>query len=317
MADDYYQTLGVHREASPADIDKAYAKLARKFHPDVNPDDKTAKKKFQAVQAAYDVLKDSHKRELYDRYGSAFEGAGSGGRRPGQGAGRGQPADEFDFTQFFGERFDSDTSGGFADMFNQYRRARPAGPGRRGRAAKPPAPQAEHEVQIPFTLAVLGGETHLELLHASGKREAIAVKIPAGIEDGKKIRLRGQGESLDGGPPGDLLILVKVGSHPSFARRGDHLHLRVPVTLREAAEGGKVDVPTPRGTVTLRVPPGTSSGAKLRIKGHGIARPGKSAGDLIADIQIVLPAQLDAKSLEWVRQFDERQPLDPRRDLKW
>ncbi|HVC99211.1 MAG TPA: J domain-containing protein [Pirellulales bacterium] len=316
MAEDYYQTLGVSREASAAEIEKAYSKLARKYHPDVNPDDKTAKTKFQAVQAAYDVLKDAHKRELYDRYGSAFEGAG-GGPQPGRRAGRGTGPEEFDFTQFFGERFGPDASGGFADMFNQYRRTRPAGPGRRGRAGRPQPPQAEHEVQIPFTLAVLGGETHLELRHTSGKQETIAVKVPTGIEDGKKIRLRGQGESLDGGPPGDLLILVRVGPHPSFTRRGDHLHLRVPVTLREAAEGGKVDVPTPRGTVTLRVPPGTSSGAKLRIKGHGVARPGKPAGDLIADIQIVLPQQLDAKSLELIKQFDERQPLDPRRDLKW
>ncbi|HEV3022484.1 MAG TPA: J domain-containing protein [Pirellulales bacterium] len=317
MAEDYYKTLGVNREASQAEIDKAYAKLARKYHPDVNPDDKSAKTKFQAVQSAYDVLKDPKKRELYDRYGSAFEGVGGGGPRPGQPWGHGAGPEEFDFTQFFGERFGAEGEAGFGDLFNQFRRAKSPGQGRRGRAARPQAPSVEHEVQIPFTLAVLGGETHLELRRSTGKHETIVVKIPAGIDDGKKIRLRGQGESLDDQGSADLLILIRVAPHPAFTRRGDHLHVRVPVTLREAAEGGKVDVPTPRGTVSLRVPPGTSSGAKLRIKGHGVTRAGKPAGDLFAEIQIVLPPNLDAKCLELARQFDERQPFDPRRDLKW
>jgi DnaJ-class molecular chaperone len=317
MAEDYYQTLGVSREASQAEIDKAYAKLARKYHPDVNPDDKSAKTKFQAVQSAYDVLKDPKKRELYDRYGTAFEGVAGGSPRPGQSWGRGPGPEEFDFTQFFGDRFGTDPQGGFADLFNQFRRARAPGQGRPRRAARPQAPAVEHEVQIPFTLAVLGGETHLELRRPTGKHETIVVKIPPGIDEGKKIRLRGQGEPLDDGEPGDLLILVHVMPHPAFTRRGEHLHVRLPVTLREAADGGKVDVPTPRGTVSLRVPPGTSSGVKLRIKGHGVARPGKPPGDLFAEIQIVLPPKLDAKSLELVRQLDERQSLEPRKDLKW
>ncbi|HUY91896.1 MAG TPA: DnaJ C-terminal domain-containing protein [Pirellulales bacterium] len=317
MAEDYYKTLGLSRDASQADIDKAYAKLARKYHPDVNPDDKTAKKKFQAVQAAYDVLKDPSKREMYNRYGSSFEQMGGGGPQPGpqwRAAGAGPGGAEFDFSQLFG----GEGAGGFADLFGQFRRGAPGGPGRRGRAAgRAPGADLHSEVQIPFNLAVTGGETHLSISRPSGQVETLSVKIPKGIEDGKKIRLRGQGEAGAGGARGDILLTVRVAAHPWFTRRGEHLYVRVPVSLREAAEGATVDVPTPQGTVALRIPPGVSSGKKLRIKGHGVAASGKPAGDLFAELQVVLPAKLDEASLEAIRQIDAKHPVHPRRELRW
>jgi DnaJ-class molecular chaperone len=321
MAEDYYKTLGLDRDASQADIDKAYAKLARKYHPDVNPDDKTAKKKFQAVQAAYDVLKDPSKREMYNRYGSSFEQMGGGGPQPGPqwrtaaGGPGGAGGPEFDFSQIFGG---GEGGGGFADLFGQFRRGAASGPGRRSKAAgRAPGADLQSEIQIPFNLAVTGGETQLSISRPSGQVETLNVKIPAGIEDGKRIRLRGQGESAPDGERGDILLTVRIGAHPWFTRRGEHLYVRVPVSLREAAEGAMVDVPTPKGAVSLRIPPGASSGKKLRIKGHGVSPPGKPPGDLYVEVQVVLPAKLDEPSLEAIRKIDASHPLQPRKELRW
>ena len=168
---------------------------------------------------------------------------------------------------------------------------------------------------------MLGGQTQISLQRADGQVETLNVKIPVGISEGKKIRLRGQGEAVPGGSAGDLLITVHVAPHPWFSRRGNDLEVRVPVTLAEAALGAKVDVPTPRGTITLRVPAGSSSGKKLRIKGHGVAGRNGEAGDLLAEIQIVLPAPLDEESIELVKKLDEHaestHPQQPRKDLRW
>jgi DnaJ-class molecular chaperone len=317
MAEDYYKTLGVSRDASQADIDKAYAKLARKYHPDVNPDDKTAKKKFQAVQAAYDVLKDPNKRQMYNQYGSSFESAGGAGPRPGAGGWRqaagGPGGVEFDFSQFFG----GEPSGGFADMFGQFRRGA-AGPSRRGRApSRATGQDLQSEIRIPFQLAVTGGQTQLAISRPDGRVETLSVKIPQGIDEGKKIRLRGQGEVGPDGEHGDILITVRVDSHPWFSRRGENLYVKAPLSLREAAEGATIDVPTPKGVVSLRVPAGVSSGKKLRIKGHGVSAAGKAPGDLFAEVQIVLPPKLDEQSIEALREIDARHPIDPRKDLRW
>jgi curved DNA-binding protein len=323
MAEDYYKTLDVSREASAADIQKAYRKLARKYHPDLNPDDKTAKNKFQEVQAAFDVLNDPKKRELYDRYGSSFASAEAEGARPGwqwRSATAGPDVENFDFSQFFGERFGGGTGeGGFSDLFGNLGGGRARTHSRRTRA-----PEREHgldlesELEIPFTTAVTGGEAKVSVRRASGKIDTIAVKIPPGIDDGKKIRLRGQGEAgADEGPKGDILITIHVAAHPYFRRRGDDLDVRVPVTLDEAAEGAKIEVPTPRGTVSLRVPAGTSSGTRLRIKGHGVARSGKPPGDLYAEISIMIPKSLDASELEQIRKICASHPLSPRADLRW
>ncbi len=319
MADDYYKILGVPRNASQDEILKAYRRLARKYHPDMNPDDQGAKQKFQEVQAAFDVLNDPHKREMYDRYGSSFETMGAGGPRGGAawGTGPGAGFEDIDFGQFFGERFGADAGIDLGDLFNQVRRGagrarkKTAGTGRRGT-------DMHSEVQIPFVTSIDGGEIELDVHRPSGKTGRITVKIPPGIEDGKKIRLRGQGEPAPGGAaPGDILLTIRVTPHPCFQRRGNHLHVKVPVTLSEAALGSKVDVPTPRGTVSLRIPPGTSGGTKLRIKGHGVAPPSGPSGDLLAEIQIVLPRELDDQSREMIRRVEQQYTENPRANLRW
>jgi len=318
VAEDYYKTLGVSRNASPAEIQKAYRDLARKYHPDLNPDDKKAKERFQRVQTAFDILGDPGKRETYDRYGSAFEsmgGAGPSGRTHAwsrQGGG----TEAFDFADLFGERYTPDAAGGFADIFQQFRRA--SGGAGRKRGAPATGPDIEHEMDLPFATAVTGGEAQIALRRATGKRETIQVRIPAGIENGKRIRLRGQGEpGPDGGAAGDILIRVRTAPHPHFRRRGRDLEVRVPVALGEAASGATVDVPSPRGTISLRVPPGTSSGKKLRIKGQGVAPDGQQAGDLYAEIVIVLPTGLDQEDRELLDKVSQKHPQNPRSELRW
>ncbi len=326
MAEDYYKTLGVSREASQTEIQKAYYELAKKYHPDKNPDDKTAKKKFQQIQAAFDVLGNQEKREMYDRYGSSFETRGAGGPQytyawsgsPGGGfSGAGVNPEEFDFSQFFGERFGGEAPGGFGDLFGQFRRAggartpKTAGGARRGA-------DITSEVQVPFATAIGGGEVQLTVSRQLGKTDTIAVKIPPGIEDGKKIRIRGQGEAAPrGGAPGDILITVRVAPHPFFQRRGNHLIVKVPVTLGEATAGAKIDIPTPRGTVNLHVPPGTSSGAKLRVKGYGVVPKNGTPGDLLAEIQVVLPKKLSAADRDAIVEIDGHYSQEPRKDLHW
>ncbi len=315
MAEDYYKILGVNRDASPPEIQKAYRELARKNHPDLNPDDKSAKEKFQKIQRAYEVLNDKEKRELYDRFGPDFEraaAAGAGHSGAGwSGAGpRGATFEDFDFSQIFGGQ----PAGGFGDFFSQFSGgARP----RRGAATRRGA-DIRHDVEIPFQTAVSGGEARFMVQRPSGAVETLTVKIPAGIQDGKKIRLRGQGdEGVRGGPAGDLIVVVRVGSHPWFERKGNNLEVRVPVTLAEAALGAKIDVPTPQGTITLTVPANSSSGRRLRVKGFGVQPAGEPPGDLFAELQIMLPEKISEQDKESIRQFDQHYNHKPRIDLTW
>ena len=325
MAEDYYKILGVRRDASQAEILKAYRELARKYHPDMNPDDKSAKQKFQQVQKAFDVLNDSEKREMYDRYGSSFETMGAGGPygTPGWGGGSGAGSGGFgaegvDFSQFFGERFGAEGAGGFGDIFSHFRRAAGRRSGKSAPAGRSRGADLRHELQIPLQTSITGGEAQLTLRRGSGKSETITVKIPAGIEDGKKIRIRGQGEPGPGGSAaGDILITIRLAAHPCFQRRDNHLHVKVPVTLAEAGLGAKVDVPTPRGTVSLSIPPGSSSGTKLRVKGHGAAPKNGPPGDLLAELQIVLPKEIGDADRQMIEEFGRRHPQDPRANLRW
>jgi curved DNA-binding protein len=331
MADDYYQILGVEKNASQADIQKAYRTLARKYHPDLHPDDKTAKTQFQKVQAAFDVLNDTSKRELYDRYGSAFESAAAAGAS-GAGAGprggqtwytQGSPGgfEELDFGQMFGERFGQSEGGGtpFADLFGGFQRAaQTGGKGRKGRAAEQPGPDLQSEIEVPFQTAIQGGKIDFGVQRGPGKTDRMEVKIPPGIQDGAKIRLRGQGgPGVGKAPAGDLLLTVHVAAHPFFQRRGNDLIVRVPITMAEAIDGAKVDVPTPSGAISLRIPPRTSSGAKLRVRGHGVKAKDGAAGDLYAEVQIVLPPVIDDATAEAIRKLDQDHPTNPRRDLHW
>ena len=334
MSEDYYKTLGVRRDASQSEIQDAYRDMARKHHPDVNPDDAAAAKKFQEVQAAFDVLNDQKKRELYDRYGSSFESMGAEGPQGAGGWGGGGPggggfgAENIDFSQFFGERFgaqggaDSGAGGpgmsGFADFFSQFRQAEAGRQQGRGRRRHQRGLDIVHKLTIPFATAINGGKVQLGVQRHSGKTETITVTVPPGIESGKKIRLRGQGEpSPTGGADGDIILTIHVTAHKFFQRYGNNLQVKVPLTLAEAALGAKVDVPTPRGTVSLQVPAGTSSGAKLRIKGHGIEAKGAKAGDLLAEIQIVLPNDLDDTDRKSIEEMGQRHPQNPRSDLRW
>lgn len=314
MAEDYYSTLGVGRTASEEDIQKAYRQLARKYHPDLNPDDAKAKEKFQEVQNAFEVLSDTKKREMYDRYGSAYEsvgpgGPGAGGPNPWANAGGAGPDVDINMEDLFGG------AGGFADLFKNFG-------GRNKRSPRRAAPQRganiEYELTVPFTTAVLGGEAQIAVQRPDGRTETIQVKVPVGIEDGKKIRLRGQGNpSPDGGPEGDLLIKVKAASHPYFRRQGKRLDLRVPITLSEAITGGKVDVPTPHGTITLTVPPETSSGSKLRLKGQGVKPAKGTPGDLFAELQVMVPKGMTEADQEQLKSIAEKYSENPRADLQW
>lgn len=314
---DYYQILGVSRDATQEQIEKAYKELARKYHPDLHPDDKNAKKKFQEVQAAFDVLHDPQKRRQYDEMGpyyQQFSGAGprrgSRGRRTG-----GMP---FDLEDIFTQIFRGGSGGGFAPDFEEFStrfEGQAAGPRARN-AGRTRAADMEFELRVPFKTAVLGGKVDFSLPRSDGTFETISVRIPAGIEEGKRIRLRGKANSGTG-PPGDVLLKVAIEPHPHMTRRGDHLYVQVPLTLREAIEGTKVDIPTPKGVVTLRVPPGTSSGKKLRVKGHGVQAEGRPPGDLFAEVLIVLPPQVDADWLRLARELEQRHPYSPRDTWQW
>ena len=318
MADeDYYKILGVSKDASADEIQKAYRKLARKFHPDLHADKEEkdrekAKQQFQKVQQAYDVLSDEKKRQMYDM-GPSFGQAGGG--NPFGGAG-GNPfgggAGGIDLSQMFGG---GGGGGGFEDILRQMGGG--GGP-MGGRQQAPPrrGSDIEKEITIPFATSVVGGQHQVSLQRTKSKVDKIDVKIPAGIESGKKIRLRGQGQS-SGGPAGDLLITVKIAPHPNYARKGLNLQISIPITLREAAEGATIDLPTPHGTVALKVPAGTSSGKSLRLKGMGVKAPSKS-GDLIATLQIAIPKEIPTSDTEKLSELSEAwEQCAARSELTW
>lgn len=316
MSADYYAVLDVPRSATADEIQKAYRKLARKYHPDLHSDKsdrekEKAKQRFQEIQQAYDVLNDTEKREMYDRFGPGFDGAAGGPQFQG-----GNPFDhmDIDLSQIFGgpngppggaPHAGGKSSGAFENLFRHFG----GGRGNAGSARsqqRPPQPpvgrNVEQEITIPFHTAILGGEHQVSLQRRDGKIDRITVKIPAGIENLKKIRLRGQGEmGGPGGPRGDLLIKVKVAPHPCFTRKGLNLHVTVPITLTEAILGTKVDVPSPKGEISVTVPKGTSSGKVLRLKGMGI-QSGKT-GDLMVELAIHVPDTISDQDLELLNQL--------------
>jgi curved DNA-binding protein len=295
MPRDHYEVLGVPRNASEADIKKAYRKLARQYHPDRNPGDKQAEARFKEVQEAYDVLNDKAKRAQYDRFGFASPGMGGQGPFRAEGGPGG-----FEFQGVNPEDLESilgafGGGGGFSEMFGRRGRGR-------GRTARPPD-TVEAEVAIPFTTAALGGTVSLNV-----EGRTIDVRIPAGVEEGKKLRLAGQGP---GG--GNLLVRIKIEPHPYFRREGNNIILEVPVSVSEAILGAKVDVPTLDGAhLTVKVPPGTSSGARLRLRGKGIA-----GGDQLIEIKIVVPKIHDERSRELIEELARLHSRNPRESLPW
>lgn len=326
MATDYYNTLGLKKGASEDEIRTAYRSMARKYHPDLNQGDEVAKKKFQEVQQAFDVLSDPKKREMYERFGPGFESMSGGpGAGPQGWPGAGGPGGnvDFDLNDLFGGGagaggFGGGAGGGFADIFKQFSKGQ-QGPGGRTAGRRPPqrGEDIEHQITVPFATVIKGGEAEIGIQRADGKSETIKVKIPAGVENGKKIRLRGQGNSSPGGgADGDLLLSVNAAAHPYYKRRGLHLDLTAPITLAEAATGAKIDIPTPKGTVTLTVPAGTSSGKRLRVKGHGVQKSG-AEGDLFVELQIVLPEDLSEEEQKTIAELVVGRPANPRGDIRW
>jgi curved DNA-binding protein len=317
---DYYEVLGVARDATPDAIKKAYRGLARKYHPDVNPGDKSAEGRFKEVQSAYDILSDQQKRALYDRHGrAAFEGMAASGPRGNstEWASRfGEPGfeniDLSDLIGSFGGAGRSEDAGNasiFEDLMGRVRGGRP-GRQRGGRTL-------EARLTIPFMTAVKGGETTIEIQRANGKTESLVVKIPPGIDTGAKLRLKGQGEpGSKGASAGDLTITVEVEPHPYYKREGQNLQVEVPISVAEAILGAKIDVPALEGMKSLTISAGSSSGQKLRLKGQGIpATAGKPAGDLFVVLKIVVPKNIDAASRRLIEEFSERNPQNPRAGL--
>lgn len=308
MPRDPYEVLGVRKEASDDEIKKAYRNLARKYHPDRNPGDKQAEAQFKEAQDAYDLLSDKTKRAQYDRFGFAGPvpggGAGPGGFHWGGGPGGFQGGVNVDpeqaeaiFNQFFSAMGGAGAGGpDVGEVFG--RRTR----GGRGRRTAPP-PQT-HELAIPFRTAADGGRV---TLNVDGRE--VEVKIPAGIEEGKTLRVQGQGP---GGS--DLHLKIKIQSDPFFRREGNDVHIEVPLTLAEAVLGARVDVPTLDGSkASVKIPPGTSSGPRrLRLRGKGI-----NGGDQYIDVKVVVPAPKDDKGRELIEEFARLNPQEPRTGPPW
>lgn len=335
---DYYDVLGLQRSATQDEIRAAHRTLVRKLHPDVNKE-ADASTRFSEVQEAYDVLSNDEKRAQYDRYGHAGVGAGhASGRGAGHagadpfsgGAGSWRvdvdPADFGEvFEQFF--RRGGDDAPGPGPSRSGRRGAGSAGPfaggssgsSRRGSAVR--GDDHEIAVDVDFMSAALGGSRTIHLAKEDGGSEAVDVKIPAGMADGGRLRIRGKGGSgRRGGEQGDVLLLVRVLPHPWFRRDGLDILLDVPITIAEAALGATVEVPLLRGSVALKIPHGTASGQKLRVKGKGIVPAQSGAdgerGDFFAVIQVVAPKSLGAEESAMLRTIAETLP-DPRREAAW
>jgi len=401
---DYYATLGVKKTASAEDIRKAFRKLARKYHPDVNPGDKASEEKFKALSEANDVLSDPKKRKIYDQLGfysdnidpataDAYARAGGGTGGPSSGFPGGFPGGQprgtagqganFDFGGFdFSDLFEGGSSrgrktggGGFKDIFNGMFG------GRGGAVHEEPEPGSdlEYQVNVPFWTAIRGGVMRLNITrrdvcgtchgkgysespgtcpecggtgqvtqtggrmkfnvtcprcHGTGKNistcstchgegtvektEPLEVRIKAGTRDGQRIRIPGKGNAgSHGGPTGDLYVIIRTGDHPVFHREGDDIHLTVPVTVTEAALGAKVEVPTIDGRTMLKIPPGTQSGQKLRLREKGVPSATKDGarGDEIVEIKTAVPMPHDERSKEILRELAKLNPEDPRAEL--
>jgi curved DNA-binding protein len=290
----------VQRGASEAEIRKAYRKLAREFHPDRNPGDKAAEEHFKEIQNAYDILTDKKKREQYDRFG--FAGPEMGGAPSDGGPGGfsfrfgdagAEGAGEIDPNEILSQLFGGRAGG------DPFRRARAGG---RRRAPEPPE-EVTAEVTVPFLTAATGGSFDVRV-----DSKELTVKVPPATEDGNTLRLRGQ---APGG--GDLLLKLKIAPHPYFRREGNNILLEVPISVSEAILGTKVDVPTIDGAkLTVKVPPGTSSGARLRLRGKGVA-----GGDQYIELKIVATAPKDDRSRELIEEYSRLNDQNPRAGLEW
>jgi curved DNA-binding protein len=310
MAKDLYGVLGVGKTADAEEIKKAYRKLAAKLHPDKNPGNTEIESRFKEVNQAYGVLSDPAKRALFDEFGEEglregfdVDNARAYKRHREQYAGRGGaggiPPD------FFGGGGGADVDMGdmFSDLFG----------GRRGGQRAPRrGADLESNVTLDFGSAVRGATLELQPRGAGG--EPVKVRVPAGAEEGSRVRIAGQGApGPGGGPPGDLLLNIHVTPHAHFWREGDDLHLNLPITPLEAYEGAKVRVPTMDGSVVAKLPPRAQSGQKIRLKGKGVARKGKPAGDQYVHLQTQLPTSDEAEAA--VRELEKHMQGDVREGI--
>lgn len=317
MARDLYAVLGVSKTATADEIKKAFRKLAAKLHPDKNPGNKEAEARFKEVSSAYDVLGDAKKRALYDEFGEAAlregfdpeqarqyqrwaERAGRGGGRGGVGEAGGIP---FDLEDILGGR-----GGGVGSVIEDLLG------GRVGRRRGPMKGQdLQSEITIDFVSAIRGTTVNLQL---QGMGEPVSVRIPAGADEGSRVRIRGQGaQGMGGGPPGDLVLEIHVEPHPFFRREGDDLHLDVPITVAEAYKGARVRVPTPDNPVTLKVPEGAQSGQVMRLRGKGVARKGRTPGDLYVHFQVRVPTSRAPEVQNAIDVLEQADEGDPREKL--
>lgn len=299
---DFYRTLGVSKDVDDAELKKVYRKLARKYHPDSNPNDAAAEAKFKEISEAYSVLSDREQRSEYDQ----IRAMGAGGARFTSG---GQGFEDVFGGMFGGGHGGRNTQytfqqGGYDDIFNMFGGGAQRGP-QKGR-------DVNATTTIDFETAVSGDTVTLQTSNGNVK-----VKIPAGVSNGQKIRIRGKGEPGQAGTPaGDLMLTVTVRKHPVFERDGLNLKLKLPVTFTEAALGATVEVPTLGGdTVRLKVQPGTPSGRVLRVKGRGV-KTSKGTGDLLAEVQVAVPSHLSDAAREALEAFQQVEPQEnPRDDL--
>lgn len=386
--EDFYKVLGVERKAKPEEIKKAYRRLARKYHPDVNPGDKSAEERFKLITEAHDVLSDPKKRPVYDRFGqysdsladAAAKGATGGYGFPGGAtSGGGRTAPPFDFEGFDWGNAQSSAGGGssfrdiFADLFG--------GGSKQEKEVPRPMPQKGADIEMPLALSFEEGVSGLTtnitvnrseqcsrcngagdsggtpitcptckgagqvqrangrmrfaqecpdcggvgrrrppcaLCHGKGtvpKTESVKVRIPAGVDTGSRVRIPGKGEGgRMGAPPGDLFIITNVGRHEHFTRKGDNIYVTIPLTVPEAALGAKIEVPTVEGKAQLKIPPGTQSGQKFRLRERGVPslRNPQARGDQFVEVQVTLPKVISEETKELLKRYAQLNDENPR-----
>jgi curved DNA-binding protein len=312
---DYYEVLGVDRSATAEEIRKAYRRLARKYHPDINKGS-DATTRFAEVQEAYEVLSDAEKRKAYDRFGRVGVGVGQGPGGFGRGGswrvdtGPGGQVDPSEFASVFEELFGRGAEGPFGVGAR-----RPGAP-----TAAPPQRRGEdlhHTLTVGFMTAALGGKEQVRVHTEDSGMQTLTVTIPDGIDTGEKLRVKGQGRpGVAGGPAGDIILEVQVGGHPYFRREGLDLFVDVPVTIAEATFGVTVTVPLLAGSIEIKIPPGASSGQKLRVRGKGITNAKAQQGDYHAVVQIVAPRDLSEKGRQLVTEL-EPELKNPRESAPW
>lgn len=327
MTVDYYEVLDAKGSSSQSEIKRAYRRLARKYHPDVNPGDKSAEERFKRIQEAYNVLSDPEKRKIYDRYGYYREGLQATGAENLRDFGFAGS----DYGNSGGRRWQGAVRDIFSDLFGR------AASG--ARAAHPTRGQdLEYHIEIPFLEAVRGTRTRINAsrrercsrCQGSGgtcsqcggdgliqRVESLKVRIPAGMETGSRVRIPGKGDAAEfGGPPGDLFLVARVQPHPFFSRQGSNILCSLPVTIEEAVLGAEIEVPTVAGRARLKIPSGTQNGQKFRLRGRGApSAAGGGRGDQLVEVKVVLPDIKDERSRKLVCELTRLNPQNPRENI--